>query len=185
MIESLIRWMSGTPGDAIRTAADLRPGKCVLEGRLQGDEQLLAPTSKIPCLAFYYRATYLAASRVKKSVRRRLRDALCYAPEMRLELDGGSVSLVSKTSDSFTPEEHDALKAMDVDGFKAREDRVVANTPVRVVGRLKKSPGDSGEWRMEFQELVPRAGEEVQAPPRVDRKSARSNRKKVRARKDK
>jgi hypothetical protein len=185
VLDRLIRWMSGESGDIIRSMEDLRPGKSILEGRLRGEETLLAPTSHIPCLAFYYRATYLAASRVKKSVRRRLRDALCFAPEMRLELQGGSVLLVRKSSDSFSPEQHEALKSMDVEGFKAREDRVVANTPVRVVGRLRKPSGNSGEWQMEFQEIVPLSGEESQPPPKVDRKSARANRKKLRSRKGK
>ena len=182
MLEGLMKWISGGNAKAITGMSDLREGGCVLEGRLQGEETIISPASSIPCLAFYYRATYLAASRVKKSVRRRLRDALCYAPSLTLELDGGSISLISKNTEVFTAEEHRVLLEMGAEGIKVREDRIVANTRVRVSGKLKKDKGDPTAWTMVFQELAAVEGDDAkQVATRPDRNSARSSRKKVKA----
>jgi len=176
--------MSGGKAKVITEMSELIEGNCVLEGRLQGEETITSPASSIPCLAFYYRATYLAASRVKKSVRRRLRDALCYAPSLNLELGGGSISLVSKNNEAFTAEDHAILIEMGAEGIKVREDRIVGNTRVRVSGKLKKAKGDPTTWTMVFQELAAVEGDDgKQAASRPDRNRARNSRKKVKAKK--
>ena len=184
MFDGILNWLSGGEDKVLLSADDLRAGKHVVEGRLQGEQTILSPASSIPCLAFYYRATYLAGSRVRASTRRRLRDSLCYASGMTLEIEGGEIELETDSSEVFTPDEHASLLETGAEGIKVSEERIVANARVRVVGRLRKSADDSTRWILKFSEIAAvEGGSASPAESRLDPKDARARRKKIKSKK--
>jgi len=181
MFARFLEWLKGDPEKILDNFEDLRVGKRCIQGRIQASTPVVSPVSQIPCAAFYYRSTYLASSRVKASIRRRLRDALSYAEGLSLDLGDGQVELIPKTNGTFTQEEHEALTALQVEGFKFREQRIVPNAVVQVTGPLKQDKG-SGQWRMVFQELVPVESNQDAKPSAFEnRVSSKKSRKKRQA----
>lgn len=134
----------------VRHAADLRSGKAVVFGTVRAAEPIPSPVHGKPCVAFYYRASFRRASRVKGFAQALLRDALVYADDLVLVVDDVEIALTPRENMAFGREAHQALKAEKIDGFKASEKRVPQGAQVAVHGKLARR-GD--RWSMTFEQL--------------------------------
>lgn len=135
----------------IETGATLRPGRAVLFGTLQCETPVKSPIYGKPCAAFYYRASFRRASRVKGFAQALLRDALVYADGLTLVLaDGATVTLTPRTHTAFGRADHQALQRDGIDGFRAIEKRVPVGSRVAAHGVVKR---DGGGWRLDMVQL--------------------------------
>lgn len=160
MIGALLDTLGLRSPATVRAAADLRPGKAVVFGVVHG-ETMPSPVHGKPCVAFYYRASFRRASRVKGFAQALLRDALVYADGLTLTVDGVSIALEPKRNMSFGREAHMALVAQKIDGFRALEKRVPDGGQVAVAGTLRKK-GDA--WSMVFEQMDHQGTEKAKSP---------------------
>ena len=144
-------WLAGTPKDTFTRFEDVRPGRVAVQGRIRSAEPVSAPIGGALCAGYYYKCTHKVSSRLKGYIRRKLSDALVYAPSLTLEMEGGNLALVALRSDRWGPERHRVLLAEDYLEFKATEQTIPQGAQVRVVGKVTKGPG--GELRLQFSEL--------------------------------
>ena len=133
----------------MQTAADLRPGRALLHGTVTAPAGIPAPVSRRGCVAFYYRASYRRASRLKGFQQELLRDALTYAPELRLRVDGVEVALEPMRNDDWGPDQHQTLARSGLDGFRGVETTIPDGGRVRAEGTLKRRGGDAWLLRLE------------------------------------
>ena len=151
MLTRILDWLAGEPGELQTRLEELRPGKRGLKGRLVAAEPLRSPIKASLCAGFYYRSSYRLSSRMKGYVRRPLRDALAYADELTLELEGGTVRLEPVRCEMLTHEDHVTLTQAGFDDYQAREQTVADRATVRVFGKLRRV-GEDG-WSMCFYRL--------------------------------
>lgn len=122
----------------VQAAGDLRPGRAVVFGALHTEAPLRSPVHDTPCAAFYYRASFRRASRVKGFAQALLRDALVYADGLWVEVDGVRVAVEPRASVAFGRADHRALVAQGIDGFRAVEKRVPVGAAVAAHGVLRR-----------------------------------------------
>jgi len=139
----------------VRAAGDLRSGKAVVFGVVRAGAPIRSPVHGKPCAAFYYRASFRRASRIKGFAQALLRDALVYAGDLVLTVDGVEIALTPRENAPFTREAHQALVAQKIDGFRAIEKRVPDGASVAVHGTLRRR-GD--RWAMAFDQMDHEAG---------------------------
>lgn len=132
--------------------SELEEGRVAVEGIVQFGEEggIVSPVRGAKCVAFYYKALYLAGSRGGGFVQRRLREAEVYTP-FKLVMEDGIVKAVPNKSDSFSAEEHRILTGAGYLGFKAVEDVILPGTRVRLWGNLKKKK--DGELVVKFKKI--------------------------------
>ncbi len=135
-----------------RDVSALRPGAAALLGTIEAERPLSSPLRSRACAAFYYKATYLANSRLKGHIRRKLLDTLVYAEGLSLRLEAGSerITLVPPACEPFVREQHLALKARGFHGFDAREQVIRQGAEAIVRGRLRRA--DDG-WTLAISSL--------------------------------
>lgn len=178
MLQEILDWLAGTPKENTLRLADVKPGRIALIGKIHTDEPVMAPIAKSRCAGYFYHSTHMVGSRMRGFMRRRLRDALTYAPSLRLELEGGAVRLQPLRSDEWTPDDHLVLLGEGYEGFQATEKIIRDGARVRVIGRAVHDPAGEG-WEVKFNELYlldektarTRTGEDVL--PRGFKKSKR------------
>lgn len=135
----------------IEAGAALRPGRAVLFGTLQCETPVKSPIYGKPCAAFYYRASFRRASRVKGFAQALLRDALVYADGLTLVLaDGATVTLAPRSNTDFGRPDHQALQQKGIDGFRAIEKRIPVRSRVAAHGVLRRA---SGGWQLQLDQL--------------------------------
>jgi hypothetical protein len=143
MVWNTIKDVFASP-DEQSTLAGARAGKAILTGILEADdEQLQSPIQGHRCLAFYYRATWMAKTRDSET-QRVYREAECYAPGFWLKLDDASLWVVPKQTEPFTQEEHQEIKGAGIPGLLPAEQLVREGDRVRLHGRLRQ--GDEQPW---------------------------------------
>ncbi len=150
MLGKLMGAMGMGPVVEMRGAGDLQPGKALVHGKVSAPGTIPSPVNRKPCIAFYYRASYQRPSRLKGFQQELLRDALVYAADLELDVEGTSIELRPKRNDDFDAETHAALKASGMEGFRGVEKTVPNEVSVRALGRLKRK-GDA--WQLELEEL--------------------------------
>lgn len=150
MIGALLDALGLRAPAAVRHPDDLRPGKAVLFGTLHTETPIESPVHGKPCAAFYYRASFRRASRVKGFAQALLRDALVYADGLTVDIEGTPVTLTPLEAARFDRAAHRALVAEKIDGFKASEKRVPVGAQVAVHGKLVRK---GGAWHMVFGQL--------------------------------
>lgn len=150
MLGKLMDAMGLGPVVEMRGPDDLQPGKALVHGTVSAPATIPSPVNRRPCVAFYYRASYQRPSRLKGFQQELLRDALVYAPDLVLDVDGTSIALQPKRNDDFDAELHAALKASGMEGFRGLENRIPDRAQVRASGRLKRT-GD--QWLLELDAL--------------------------------
>jgi hypothetical protein len=136
MVWNKIKDVFASPSEQSRLEGS-RAGKAILTGTLRaGDEQLDSPIHGYRCLAFYYRATWMAKTRDSET-QRVYREAECYAPGFWLELEDATLWVVPKRTEPFTQEEHLSIKGGDIPGLQPAEQLVREGDRVRLHGRLR------------------------------------------------
>jgi hypothetical protein len=138
------------PTVEMRTADALQPGPALIHGVVTAPSNIPSPVNRTACVAFYYRASYRRPSRLKGFQQELLRDALVYAANLTLEIDGVQISLVPKRNDDFDASVHQALGQSDLDGFRGVEKTVPPGASVRALGRLKRK---RDVWTLQLEEL--------------------------------
>lgn len=150
MIGALLDALGLRAPAAVRHAADLRPGRAVVFGALHTDQPIPSPVRGKPCAAFYYRASFRRASRLKGFAQALLRDALVYADGLSVTVDGVSIPLTPRNGVDFGRADHQALVKQKIDGFKALEKRVPVGAQVAVHGALRRTREG---WTMRFDQI--------------------------------
>ncbi len=137
MIWTKIKDVFTSPGDRT-TITGVRPGKATFMGTLRaGEEQLTSPVQGVPCLAFYYRATWKAKTRDNETTRVH-RQAECYAPGFWIELADEPLWVVPKTNESFTRDDHLTILGAGIPGLEPGEQLVQTGDRVRLHGKLNR-----------------------------------------------
>ncbi len=150
MIGALLDTLGLRSPAQVRHAADLRTGRAVVFGTVRAAAPMPSPVHGKPCVAFYYRASFRRASRIKGFAQALLRDALVYADDLVLTVDDVEIALTPRQNVAFGRDDHKALRAQKIDGFKASEKRVPQGGQVAVHGTLRRR-GD--RWSMVFEQL--------------------------------
>ncbi len=134
----------------VTTAQELRPGRAVVWGEVKTETPVRSPVYNKPCAAFYYRASFRRPSRVKGFSQALLRDALTFADGLTLHVGDAVVRLDPKVGMDFSRQDHQALAAGGIDGFRAIEKRVPLGARVAAHGTLRR---DGAGWRMALVQL--------------------------------
>ena len=107
-------WLKNMAGGKPETEDfdDLSTGTAQLRGTVKhGPETVNSPVANVPCAAFYYHAAYPVQGRTGLA-ERVLKTCEFYSPQFFLEINGGSVRVLSKSKgEPFDNQGHRALKA--------------------------------------------------------------------------
>ena len=189
LFQRILRKLSGEDVEPVVRSDGLRPGRAVLRGTIRAAEPVTSPLNARVCAGFYYRASYRYNSRMRGFIQQKLRDALCYGGGLTLSLleDGRQVDLVPQETQPFAADEHAALKAQRIDGFKAKERVIKDGATVVVRGRLRRTRGTAGPpsdvaWTLRFQQLEVEETEEKKAKREKKAKKGTAGRKRGRQR---
>lgn len=145
---SILKWLA--PLEPVDDYQMLQPGRSHIRGTIQGGLQLLtSPIESIPCVAFFYRAWYMAAGRMG-FVQRELKSVEVYAPEFYLDMGGGRVRVIHKTPGSFDTAEHLDLQTRGFQGLKQTEQPLKPDDRISILGPLRK---DGEEWTIVPKEI--------------------------------
>jgi len=122
---------------------EAHPGYRVLSGIARPDDAgvLRSPIKDETCMAFFYKATWKAPSR-GASINRVFNQAEVYVSHFRLEMEGGSVVVVPKKTDTFDSSEHWKAHASGLPGFAAEEQLIRPGDRIQVRGRLRREDDD-------------------------------------------
>ena len=143
MVWNKIKDVFTSPGERTHLTG-VRAGKAIFSGTLRaGDDLLESPIHGYHCLAFFYRATWLAKTRDSET-KRVYREAECYAPGFWVELADEPLWVVPKATEPFTRAEHLELKGADIPGLEPAEQLVRPGDRVRLHGKLHRD--DEQPW---------------------------------------
>jgi len=137
MVWNKIKDVFTSPGERT-TLTGVRPGKATFTGTLkEGEEQLTSPIHGYSCLAFFYRATWVAKTRDSETTRVH-RQAECYAPGFWIELTDEPLWVVPKPTEPFTRDEHLSITGAGINGLEPGEQLVRTGDKVRLHGKLHR-----------------------------------------------
>ncbi len=155
----------------------VRAGKAILAGTIRsGDDSLTSPIHGYSCVAFFYRATWVAKT-ADSETQRVYREAECYAPGFWLAMEDAELQVIPKRTEPFTAQDHLDLLAADIPHLQPAEQLVREGDRVRLHGRLH-TDGDE-PWfelgRIDILEARPLTG--MESNRRGRRKKRREDRR--------
>lgn len=171
MIGKIIGSFGLGPEVEMRTADDLRPARALVHGAVHAPATIPSAAKGTACVAFYYRGSYRRASRLKGFQQELLRDALCYAPDLTLQIGDVTVALAPTRNDDFGPDTHEALASGDLEGYIGVEQTIPNGASVRAAGRLRRR----GEgWTLDLEAL------HYDPPPKKTQRAKKTQKKRRR-----